>query len=192
MVKVVTTSPEPTATAPGPDSPLGQRILLHTHRGLAYADERDEDRSVEGVLLSRADAQATSQRTAMERLLCRVCSAPAARTGDGVLWLLPLPTDAPDDRWWDGWPEGAKTIEPPVCFRHSSPPRPGIGHRAFFAAEAEIIGVRGTLHPVPGVLAAPAERMLRFGDPRMPWMVAVGFVRQLRRLTPVDEQGSAW
>ncbi|MGW8355203.1 hypothetical protein [Streptomyces wedmorensis] len=163
-----------------------QPLLLRTPRGLAYADERDEDRSVEDVLLSRADAGALSQRTAMERLLCQVCSAPAVRTSAGVLWRLPLPTS---DHRWDSWPEGAMTTEPPVCLRHSSLAGPGHGHGAFFAAEAEIIGVHGTLYPAPRILASPVQRMLRFSDPRMPWMVATHFVRQLRRLTPADEQG---
>ncbi|WP_338677721.1 hypothetical protein V1460_35615 [Streptomyces sp. SCSIO 30461] len=184
----MTTSLEPTTTGRGPDRRLAQPLLLRTPRGLAYADERDEDRSVEGVLLSRADAGAVSQRTAMERLLCQVCSAPAVRTGAGVLWRLPLPTS---DHRWDSWPEGAMATEPPVCLRHSAPPRSGIGYRAFFAAEAEIVGVHGTLHPAPRLLASPVERMLRFSDPRMPWMVATHFVRQLGRLTPADEQGEA-
>ncbi|MDV5146770.1 hypothetical protein R1T08_21910 [Streptomyces sp. SBC-4] len=136
----MTTSLEPTTTGRGSGRPLDQRVLLPTPHGLAYADERDEDRSVEGVLLAGAGAQAVSQRTAMERLLCRVCSGPAARTGNGALWLLPFPMETPDDLWWDGWPEGTRITEPPVCFQHSSPPRTGIGHRAFFAAEAEIVG----------------------------------------------------
>ncbi|MFH8260613.1 hypothetical protein [Streptomyces roseolus] len=169
------------------DRLLEQPFLLRTPYGLAYVDERDGDRSVEGVLMSRVAPGAVARRTAMERLLCRVCSAPAGRTGAGVLWLLPFP---PRDHRWDGWPEGAMTTEPPLCLRHSSPAGADIGNRAFFAAEAEVVGVRGTLHPAPRILASPVERMLRFGDPRMPWMVATHFVRQLRRLTPADEQGS--
>lgn len=187
-MKVVTTSLEPTTTGRGPDRPLGQPLLLRTPRGLVYADERAEDRSVEGVLLSRVNVHAVSDRAAMEGLLCRDCSVPAVRTNAGVLWLLPLPTS---DHRWDGWPEGTLTTEPPVCLRHSAPPRSGIRHRAFFAAEAEVVGVLGTLHPAPRLLASPVERMLRFSDPRMPWMVATHFVRQLRRLTPADEQGEA-
>ncbi|MEU1861829.1 hypothetical protein [Streptomyces gardneri] len=188
----MTTSLAPTTTALGPDSPLERRILLHTSRGLVYADERDEDRTVEGVLLGEADTETASQRTAMEQLLCRVCSGPPERTGAGVLWLLPLPTGTPDDRPWDGWPEGVTTTDPPVCLQHAgrSPTRSQAKYRPFYAAEAEIVGGFGTLHPAPGVLAAPGERMLRFDDPRMPWMVATHFVRQLRRLTPADEQGS--
>lgn len=187
-MKAVTTSLEPTSTGRWPGRHLAQPLLLHTPRGLAYADERNEDRSVEGVLLSRANAGAISQRTAMELLLCQVCSAPAVRTDAGVLWLLPQPTSA---HRWDGWPEGTLTTEPPVCLRHSALPRSGIRHRAFFAAEAEIVGVHGTLHPAPRLLASPVERMLRFSDPRMPWTVATHFVRQLRRLAPADEQGEA-
>ncbi|WP_024755966.1 hypothetical protein [Streptomyces exfoliatus] len=188
----MTTFLAPNITASAPDRPLERRLLLHTPRGLTYADERHEDRTVEGVLLGEADAETASQRTAMEQLLCRVCSGPPERTGDGVLWLLPLPTGTPDDWPWDGWPEGITTTDPPVCLRHArlSPSRSEVDCRAFFAAEAEVIGVYGTLHPAPGVLANPVERALRFDDPRMPWMVATLFVRQLRRLTPADEQGS--
>lgn len=168
-----------------PPAVLGlDRLLEHTPRGLAYADERDEDRSIEGVLLSRTSTEEASRRTAMEELLCGVCSGTAERTADGVLWLL-----SPDERCWNGWPEGLRTTAPPVCPQHSAPLRAGFEQRAFYAAEAELVGVHGTLHPAPGVLAAPVDRMLRFGDPRMPWMLAHSYVRQLRRLTPANEQG---
>ncbi|MFF7440713.1 hypothetical protein [Streptomyces sp. NPDC008122] len=176
-----------TSLAPPAVLDLG-RPLERTTRGLAYPDERDGDRSIEGVLLSRTGSETSSRRTAMEKLLCGLCSGPPERTADGVLWLLSLPNGAPDDRSWDGWPEGARTTEPPVCLQHATPPRAGVGHRAFYVAEAELVGVHGTLHPAPGVLAAPVDRMLRFGDPRMPWMVAHSYVRQLHRLTPADEQ----
>ncbi|MFF5283038.1 hypothetical protein [Streptomyces sp. NPDC013171] len=160
--------------------------LERTPHGLLYADERDEDRSIEGVLLSRTGTETSSRRTAMEQLLCGVCSGPSERTGDGVLWLLPIPAGTPDDRVWDGWPEGVTTTHPPVCRRHGL--RPEAGQRAFYAAEADLVGVHGTLHPAPGILAVPVDRMLRFGDPRMPWMVADSYVRELRRLTRADEQ----
>ncbi|QGV79448.1 hypothetical protein [Streptomyces ficellus] len=179
----MTTSLEPPAVLD-----LG-RLLEHTTRGLAYADERDGDRSIENVLLSRTDSETSYRRTAMEQLLCGLCSELPERTADGVLWLLPLPTGAPDDPRWDGWPEGVRTTEPPVCLQHATPPRAGVGHRVFYAAEAELVGVHGTLHPAPGVLAAPVDRMLRFDDPRMHWMLAHSYVRQLHRLTPANGQG---
>ncbi|MFG3101886.1 hypothetical protein ACGFZL_15410 [Streptomyces sp. NPDC048182] len=122
----------------------------------------------------------------MEQLLCLVCSAPTGRSKAGVLWRLPFPTSG---HRWDSRPKGAMTTEPPVCLRHSAPPRSDVGYRAFFAAEAEIVGVHGTLHRPPRLLASPVEWTLRFSDPRMPWMVGTHFVRQLRQLTPVVEQG---
>ncbi|MEU3073309.1 hypothetical protein [Streptomyces laurentii] len=182
----MTVSPPPASTRLPRRRSVSPRPLLHTPNGLAYTDEHAEDRSIEGVLLGVVGERSESQRFAMERLLCRVCAEPAERSRDGMLWLLPLPSDTPDQRRREDWPEGVMAIEPPVCGEHAraAPPFWEGGYQVFYAAEAELVGVYGTLHPAPGVLADPVERILRFDDPRMPWMVATQFVRQLRRLTP--------
>jgi hypothetical protein len=50
------------------------------------------------------------QRRAMQSLRCAGCVRPASRTGDGMLWVLPLLADEMPDNGW----EGVRTAIPPM------------------------------------------------------------------------------
>lgn len=140
--------------------------VVITASEVAYADPVHDAlaRDVDGVLWELCGGTATGrpdyaelhpgrQRETMENLRCAGCNEPAARDGGGMLWLLPL-LDAVTTSW-----EGVRTAIPPVCeaCAEKSPrlcPELRGGHVQLRVREAELVGVRGTLHPrlcEPGV-----------------------------------------
>ncbi|ONI88730.1 hypothetical protein ALI144C_06310 [Actinosynnema sp. ALI-1.44] len=171
--------------------------------GIGYADEIAADRDTYGVLWQRTlsrpregrpefgNVHSLRQRRAMRRLLCQVCSEPADRTDDGMLWLLP---DYRED--WPNWPEGMGNVEPPVCRACVStsmrlcPKLRKDGGAVIRVREYPIIGVRGlvyasgTRQPV-----AVEDRTIGFDDPLVRWVRAVGLVRQMLgcRIVPFEE-----
>ncbi|MET8696939.1 hypothetical protein ABZV65_30865 [Streptomyces bauhiniae] len=136
-----------------------------------------------------AELHPARQREAMENLLCAGCREPADRGPDGMLWLLPLLGAGPDTRW-----EGVRTAIPPMCAACAEVaptvcPVLGDGHVELRVREADLIGVRGTLHPRPGEPGDPDPDALVLHDtPDLRFVVARQAVRELRRVTVVRQQ----
>ncbi|GAA2485471.1 hypothetical protein GCM10010393_15620 [Streptomyces gobitricini] len=132
-------------------------------------------------------------RLAMEEFRCQVGMRPATRTGNGALWLLPLPAGTPEDPPWD-WAEGVTTTEPPVCLAHAlvaAQKCPRLGerrHQAFFVRDAELVAVEGHLYPTPPSppWARPQKAAVAWDFPEARLMVVERLVRRLRDVTPVD------
>ncbi|MFF8991168.1 hypothetical protein ACF09H_14715 [Streptomyces sp. NPDC014983] len=128
-----------------------------------------------------ADFHPERQRSTMDRLLCAGCNGPAARDKRGMLWLLPL-LDTVTSSW-----EGVRTAIPPMCetCAEETPllcPQMREGHVKLRVQEAELIGVRGTLHPRPGEMCVPdPDALILYDSPGMPFVVAREAVRELRR-----------
>lgn len=65
-------------------------------------------------------------------------------------------------------------------------PRLRKGHVRLRVREADLIGVRGTLHPRPGALGPPdSDALVRHDSPETPFVIARQAVRELRRTTVV-------
>ncbi|MET9778932.1 hypothetical protein ABZ023_32565 [Streptomyces sp. NPDC006367] len=191
--------------------------LRVSRNGLTYKGAGPTDRDPEGFLWPQVagpetgrylytDVNPVKQRRAMQsahRLLCQVGMGPATRTPAGVLWLVPKATGTPQDPVSPRWPE-IRTAEPPVCAFHAPYAARGckrmrrFGYGAFFAREAELVAVEGTVYRpssaggievFKGVVCeldqtdqkGRAENAI---DPR--FMLARHLVRHLRIMTPVD------
>ncbi len=170
-------------------------------RGLCHRDERPEDRDSHGVLWSRmADAPGTGQpiyrdmhpargRMAMLNRLCQVHGGPASRTSRGTLFLVNR-----RDEEWPGWPDGETTSQPPVCLTCAPAALARCPHLAkpYMAVRVKKI----IPHGVYGSLFQPAGNRfreigegwsLRYGDPRLRWMLATQLFVELRHCTPVPD-----
>jgi hypothetical protein len=166
--------------------------------GIAFADETLMDRDHRGALWTRtpsrpghgrpefAKVHPLRQRRAMRQLLCQVCTRPADRTEQGVLWLL---RDHRED--WPGWPENMANTYPPVCLpcaRASVRLCPAL-RRGYVAVRAHsvVCGVYGLLHragrPFP---VAVEEVTVAYDDPAIRWTCAAQLVRSLHGSTIVD------
>ena len=176
---------------------LPPATVVMTPNGVAYADERPRDRDVDDVLWARsgndrtgepqfADMHPARQRAAMENLTCQVCTKPAERTPEGVMWLLP--DDRSQHTDWPDWPNGVATSNPPVCERCAPIAadrcrRLRRGCVAFRAREAELVGVEGWVYPPPGAAASRGHRVVLFDDPAIRWTIADQLIRELRSCT---------
>lgn len=188
----------PYITAWSAEQDLPYKLVERPGLGVGYADELLTDRDARGVLWQRSSVHRQvgrpefgrihplRQRRAMLRLLCQVCSDPADRTGDGVLWLL---RDHRDD--WQGWPEGMASVEPPVCASCVAVslklcPALRRGAAAVRAGEYPVVGVRGVLYR-KGVLGPVAVEAVNvsYDDPIVRWVVASALVRELQDCTLV-------
>ncbi|MFJ7773219.1 hypothetical protein ACIQ1J_33780 [Streptomyces sp. NPDC097107] len=169
-----------------------------TASGVAYADPALDAhaRDLDGVLWALCAGTATGrpeyaaelhpgrQRIAMEGLLCAGCGKPAARDDRGMLWVLPLLDGIVDGPW-----EDVRSVTPPMCepCAEAAPmlcPRLRKGHVRLRVREAELIGVRGTLHPRPGAPGPPdSDALVRHDSPETPFVIARQAVRELRRTT---------
>ncbi|SER79761.1 hypothetical protein [Actinokineospora terrae] len=114
----------------------------------------------------------------MQELLCQVCGGPADTSDDGVLWLL---KDHRDD--WSGWPDGMGVTEPPVCLTCVD-----VSTSACPALRRGYAVIRAKTYPVAGVLGVKPSGpggpdLVPFGDPRLPWVLALELVRQLGQCT---------
>ncbi|MGY9066891.1 hypothetical protein [Streptomyces sp. CAS3] len=178
--------------------------LVVTASGMSYADPVHDAlaRDVDGVLWELCGGTATGrpdyaelhpgrQRETMENLRCAGCNEPAARDGRGMLWLLPL-LDTVTTSW-----EGVRTAIPPVCeaCADKSPrlcPELRAGHVQLRVREAELVGVRGTLHPRPGEPGVPEPGVvIGYDSPDLSFVVARHAVRELRRTTVVSFTAAA-
>ncbi|WP_175607687.1 hypothetical protein [Peterkaempfera bronchialis] len=173
-------------------------------RGIGYADERLYDRDEHGVLWTRTRSEpgkgqpefgkvhALRHRMAMGGLLCQICAGPADCNAEGVLWLIDADSDDPS--LWRG---DERTAHPPVCMpcaRRSTEACPHL-RRAYTAVRVSTFtlwGVRGLLHrPGPTVPEPVDIALLRFGDPRLPWLRASQLVMHLREFTVIDLSAEA-
>jgi hypothetical protein len=178
---------------------LPAQVVQRT-RGIGYADETLADRDEAGVLWLRMASRIgvgrplftqlhpLRQRRTMRRLLCQVCTRPADRTEQGVLWLLPgEPGQQPP------WPEGMVTVQPPLCLpcaRTSIRMCPALRqHHVAVRAHAPLCGVtglryrRGRREPQP--IDEPTL-VFDYNDPRIAWIQAIQLARSLDHCTPVD------
>ncbi|MFE6101272.1 hypothetical protein ACFVQ4_15025 [Streptomyces laurentii] len=156
---------------------------------VGYRDERPEDRSVEGVLLSRwsgtqtgpqrwGEHHARRQFHVMEAPLgCAGCAGPPHRDERGILWILHT-----SGMRLTGHLMGPVLVTtPPLCLRDASKAMRGCdvlqgGAVALRVTEAEVVGVRGMVY---SPTETPEPGIVRFDDPRIRRVVADGLVREI-------------
>jgi hypothetical protein len=174
-------------------------VVQHGHEGIAYADERRDDRDPRGVLWDRIPSSpgvgrpefgkvhALRQRQSMRELLCQMCGEPVARQRTGVLWLLSREEYDPRRA-----PSQIETVNPPVCLpcaRSSVSACPHLrkGYVALRARSFEVVGVFGARYR-PGPHGPQLEGALRaeYGRPEIQWTRASKLVMRLRRYALVD------
>ncbi|HUQ56799.1 hypothetical protein [Lentzea sp.] len=194
----------PYITAWSAEQDLQCTLVERPDHSIGYATELLSDRDQRGVLWRQtasrhrvgrpefARVHPLRQRRAMELLLCQVCSGPADRNDDGVLWLQ---RDHRDD--WPRWPEGMAAVEPPMCLPCVPLARrlcPALqrGAVAVRVKQSSIAGVRGALYQ-RSVLAPAAVTAGNFAydDPMVRRVLASALIRELRGCTvvPLEEIG---
>lgn len=167
--------------------------------GIAYADERPEDRDIRGVLWNRrASAQGEGraeygnvhpirQRKAMQESLCQVCGRPADQDERGVLWLL-----EDNRRDWSGWPENLLTVHPPVCLSCAGQaveqcPHLRAGCVAVRVGASDVCAVYGRRYSPAGLRPMQLDYdVVPYGGYSARWVLAGQLVRGLNRCTIVD------
>ncbi|BDH04922.1 hypothetical protein HEK131_21490 [Streptomyces seoulensis] len=178
---------------------LGARVpVIVTSAGVTYPDpvQAAACRDLDGVLWEvregtpigppayLAELHPARQREAMEGLLCAGCCGPADRGPDGMLWVLPLLGAGPETCW-----EGMHAAIPPMCaacaeLAPTVCPVLRDGHVRLRVREAETIGVRGTLHPRPGMPGPPdPDALVLYDSPDLRFVVARQAVRELCQVT---------
>lgn len=174
-------------------------VTLASLSGVAFTDERPEDRDSRGVLWNRrGDARGEGrpefgnvhparQRKAMQELLCQVCGGPSNRNDRGVLWLL---EDGRGD--WKGWPNDLLTAHPPVCLpcaREASRSCPHLrpGNVAVRVASSDVCAVYGTPYILVGRRLIRRDKdVVALNSPAIRWVVAGQLVRSLSGCTLVS------
>ncbi|GGY13460.1 hypothetical protein [Streptomyces xanthochromogenes] len=171
---------------------------------LAYKIMQAGDRDRGGVLWARTDRPPLKgrslkgkpifssmdperQREAMHDLLCQVCSEPASRTREGWLFLdWRMPYDSPM------WPEGSLTNMPPLCVTCVRVAVEQCPHARKFTAVRvrlpRLWGVSGNQYrPIEGGWEVDHSLpWLRYGDERLPMVLASQLIRELCKVTVVD------
>jgi len=165
--------------------------------GLAYTDQRRDDRDGYGVLWARSGEapgqgrpnyraqHGRRQRVAMLHRLCQVCGGPADRNGKGWLFLL----ERPGEVGTAGWPEGGLSTKPPVCLpcaglalRHCPHLTDPLLVRCRRPRPWGVFG--GFFRPAPGGgLVGSDDAHLPYGHPAAPWFLASQAVTELTRCT---------
>ncbi|OLR90393.1 hypothetical protein [Actinokineospora bangkokensis] len=159
--------------------------------GIAFVDERPQDRDSRGLLWTRqkraygrgrplfGQVHSPRQRHAMDKLLCQVCAHPADRDPDGgVLWML---RDHRND--WPDWPNGMAVTEPPICrncVKVSAQRCPAMrkGHALIRAWAMPIAGVRGNLYrPTENGPVLIGPQVVWFGAD-LRWVLGMHLVRE--------------
>lgn len=178
------------------------KVVERRSGGIGYARESVLDRDELGVLWSRlssapgrgrpawGDVHPMRQRRAMARLLCQVCTEPADRNADGVLWLWKDHRDH-----WRGWPEDMWMPEPPVCrscarlaVRLCPSLRPGAV--AIRSGECPVIGVSGLVFQPDRRGPVPTRHTnVPYDSPMAQWVLADKLLRALHDtvLVPMEE-----
>jgi hypothetical protein len=161
--------------------------LVVEARGLAYRDERAEDRDRHGVLWARLEGRPgegrpdfggmhpARQREVVLGMRCQVCGGEASRNSKGWLFLFPEGEHSGADRL----PEGMLTTKPPVCvpcarfaLRHCPHLR---GCAVARVRKPHVWGVYGQLL-APGV---EGECHLPYGHKALPWLLATQMLLEL-------------
>ncbi|WP_328917027.1 MULTISPECIES: hypothetical protein [unclassified Streptomyces] len=179
-------------------------VLRRKRPGIAYADERSFDRDERGVLWRRDPSQpgrgqprlgqvhGLRQRIAMGGLRCQICGGPADRNADGVLWLIDA---APDDPILQRGEE--RTTHPPICVPCAHRSVRACPHLRTACVALRVrtwtqTGVSGALYqaarPTP---VAVHVGTFRYGDPRLPWVLAAQLVMTLNDFTLTDLESPA-
>ncbi|MDT3398751.1 hypothetical protein RKE29_19230 [Streptomyces sp. B1866] len=167
--------------------------------GLAYRDERPQDRDRHGVLwvrLTEAPGEgrpdfrtmhAARQRRVMLDRLCQVCGGPADRTSQGWLFLLQRPGQ---DEWSPDWPEGSLCTKPPVCracaalaVRHCPHLTDPVAVRCRKPRVWGVFGGFCTPGPDGRLTPSPDDDYLPYGHRHARWFVACQLVLELTRCT---------
>jgi hypothetical protein len=131
----------------------------------------------------------------MLRLLCQVCTQPADRTEQGLLWLVP----GEERGFWTGWPEGMATIHPPLCrecARISVRMCPALRSGAVAVrAQSGVCGVTGVVFQPTGrhsgLTVTDRADIVSYADPAIRWTQAILLARSLYDATVVDLDGLA-
>ncbi|WP_433891806.1 hypothetical protein [Streptomyces sp. CA-111067] len=199
--------PVPFAASWSGEHPDNDQLHVRTdHKGvpgLAFRDERPEDRDRHGVLWARmswapgtgkpqfAQMHPLRQRDAMLLKLCQVCGKPADRTREGWLFLEargPHTAGLPDP----GDPYQGFTPKPPVCSGCAilaARMCPHLGDPIAFRSRKPLIaGVFGGLY-LPNrngrVLALPKDDHLYYGRTNATrWFLASQLITELTKCTP--------
>ncbi|MEW1760488.1 hypothetical protein AB0393_28750 [Streptomyces cyaneofuscatus] len=165
-------------------------VLFDANGRVCFADERPEDRDVDGVLWERWEGTPTGeldwaahfptrQCEVMEgRPLCGVCKGYPDRDERGTLWLL----HAGDTPGLRPLPRSITTATPAICIPCA---RRAVracqelrrGSVALRVREAPVIGVRGTLYS-PTAPPLP-DQVVRFEDDALRQLVARQLMREL-------------
>jgi hypothetical protein len=180
-------------------------VVRRPDNRIGYTDETMLDRDGAGALWTRTPGRIgvgtplfkklhpLRQRRAMLRLLCQVCTQPADRTEQGLLWLVPG-----DQRgFWTEWPERLATIQPPLCLecaRISVRMCPALRSGAVAVrAKSGVCGVTGVVFQptgrYPGLAVTDRADIVSYGDPEIAWVQAVLLARSLYDATVVDLDG---
>lgn len=179
--------------------------LMLRPNGLGYVQEFTEDRDRYRGLWERmagcyGDGEprwrmisSERQRTAMEHLLCQVCTRPASRTSKGVLFLEQGRVRATADL------EENRTGQPPLCLPCAQQAReqcPRLTRHciALRARKVPLWGVYGTVYaprhrgmpPPTRALTFSHEEYVQYGTKWVPYVVAGQLLRTLRRVVQVD------
>ncbi|MFI6682526.1 hypothetical protein [Streptomyces sp. NPDC050485] len=166
---------------------------------LAYRDMQPDDRDRAGVLWARIERTSRKgkpiynsmnterQREAMYDLLCQVCSEPASRNKDGWLFLdWQTPQDPPT------WPEGSLTNMPPLCVECARLAVEECPHADLFVPLRvklpRLWGVSGVQYrwTENGWKTYGSIPWLRYGDERLPAVLASQLIRELCKVTVID------
>ncbi|MFD0343995.1 hypothetical protein ACFVH0_35915 [Streptomyces sp. NPDC127117] len=169
---------------------------------LAYrGDPRPSDRDGSGVLWARVSSSPgigrplydcmhpSRQYETMFGLRCQVCRGPASKTPAGWLFLdWRKPGDPPT------WPEGSRTIQPPLCELHARQavaqcPHLGRGdHVALRVRSPRLWGAAGALYTLTaqGWHVHPGDAWLHKRDSQQRGLLASKLIRELVGVTAVD------
>ncbi|MFK0119319.1 hypothetical protein [Streptomyces sp. NPDC090994] len=166
-------------------------VLFDENGHVYFADERPEDRDVDGLLWERWEGAQTGeldwaahhparQREVMDgRPLCGVCKGDPDRDERGTLWLLHADENVQALVSFLG---SVTTATPAVCISCARRALRACqelqrGFIALRVREAPVIGVRGTLYsPTEAPLA---NQVVRFGDVALHRVVARQLMREL-------------
>jgi hypothetical protein len=166
-------------------------VLFDENGHVCFADERPEDRDIDGLLWERwegapigaPDWAAHHPRRQFEvmdgRPLCGVCKGDPDRDERGTLWLLHADENT---QALVSFPSTITTATPAVCIPCARRALRAChelqrGFIALRVREAPVIGVRGTLYsPTEAPLA---NQVVRFGDDALHRVVARQLMREL-------------
>ncbi|MFI8194381.1 hypothetical protein ACIF8T_37615 [Streptomyces sp. NPDC085946] len=199
------TRPEtaPFITAWSGEQPQQRTVVYAGRGGIAFADERPEDRDQYGVLWNgRAMAPGTGhplygdvhplrQRHAMQHLLCQVCGGPADRDERGALWLL---EDNRSD--WTGCPNDLLTTHPPLCLPCASTAVTQCPHLtgnavAVRVRDSDVCAVYGRIWSTSACgrpVRTAVKDVVPYSTMATRWVLAGQLVRALNHCTLLDLQ----